>query len=44
MEPENRMVFENGIGHTFTDEEIIGAENIYKILKSNLKDLKNNID
>lgn len=19
MEPENRMVFENGIGHTFTD-------------------------
>lgn len=23
MEPENRMVFENGIGHTFTDEEII---------------------
>ena len=27
-----------------TDEEIIGAENIYKILKSNLKDLKNKMN
>ena len=36
---ERQLLHEN-----VTDEEIIGAENIYKILKSNLKDLKNKMN